>query len=51
MAEPNDRFPDESPPLGSWKRTYIATIALAIAIIALLWLLTATCNIPLGSAR
>ena len=27
-------------PLGSWPRTYAATIAVAIAVIALLWLLT-----------
>lgn len=51
MAEPTDRDAPESPPLGSWQRTYVATCALAVAVIALLWLLTATCNVPLGSAR
>ncbi len=39
------------PPLGSWPRTYAATIAVAIAVIALLWVLTAKWNVPLGSAR
>ena len=51
MVEPTDRFTDGAPPLGSWPRTYIATLVLAVVVIALLWLLTATCNIPLGSAR
>jgi hypothetical protein len=51
MAEPTDRTTDGSPPLGSWNRTYVATMALAVLVIALLWLLTATCNIPLGSAK
>ncbi|MFN6147582.1 MAG: hypothetical protein ACK5AL_14565 [Planctomycetota bacterium] len=43
--------PEPPPPLGSWRRTYAATIALALVVIALLWLLTALGNVPLGSAR
>lgn len=39
------------PPLGDWRRTYIATMVLATLVIVLLWLLTALCNVPLGSAR
>lgn len=41
----------EPPPLGSWRRTYAATIVLALVVIALLWLLTSLGNVPLGSAR
>jgi hypothetical protein len=46
-----DDVPGERPPLGSWARTYAATIALAVLMIALLWLLTAFGNTPLGAAR
>jgi hypothetical protein len=42
---------DERPPLGSWPRTYLLTMALAVVVMALLWLLTAYGNTPLGSAR
>jgi hypothetical protein len=41
----------EPPPFGSWPRTYAASIALAIVVIALLWLLTTYGNVPLGSVR
>lgn len=43
--------PEPPPPFGSWPRTYAATIALAIVVIALLWLLTTYGNVPLGSVR
>jgi hypothetical protein len=43
--------PEPPPPLGSWPRTYAATIGLAVLVIALLWLLTAFGNVPLGSVR
>ena len=42
---------DPPPPLGSWSRTYAATILLAIVVIVLLWLLTAQCNVPIQGAR
>jgi hypothetical protein len=42
---------DPRPPLGSWPRTYAASIALAIVVMLLLWWLTAAANTPLGSAR
>ena len=51
MTEPLDHNADGSPPLGSWQRTYLLTCLLACAVIGLLWLLTATSNIPLGSAK
>ncbi len=43
--------PEPQPPLGSWPRTYAATIGLAVLVIALLWLLTAFGNVPLGIVR
>lgn len=43
--------PEPPPPFGSWPRTYAATMALAVLVIALLWLLTAVGNVPLGSVR
>lgn len=52
MATPPTSAPDAPPPpLGTWTRTYVATMVLAVVVIACLWLLTATCNVPLGSAR
>lgn len=42
---------DPRPPLGSWPRTYAATIVLAIVVMLLLWWLTVAANTPLGSAR
>ena len=42
---------DPPPPFGSWARTYTLTLVLAVLVIACLWVLTATCNTPLGSAR
>jgi hypothetical protein len=50
-VDPNQAPSESPPPLGSWARTYWATIGLAVLVIALLWLLSATCNVPLGSAR
>lgn len=45
----DDRPSTEHPPLGSWPRTYALTIALAVLVIALLWLLTRFANKPLGA--
>jgi hypothetical protein len=38
MTDPSQ----EAPPLGSWPRTYMLVCAIAIAVIAILWWLTAT---------
>ena len=52
MVDAPSPAPAESrPPLGSWPRTYALTMVLACVVIALLWLLTAYGNTPLGSAR
>jgi hypothetical protein len=53
-AAPDPKGPnadEPAAPLGSWPRTYAATIALAIVVMLLLWWLTAAANTPLGSAR
>ena len=48
-TEPTD--PIDETPARSRARSYVATIVLAIVMIALLWLLTVNCNVPLGSVR
>ncbi|MBL8752846.1 MAG: hypothetical protein JNK15_06050 [Planctomycetes bacterium] len=51
QSDPSPTPKDPPPPFGSWARTYAASLVLAVAVIALLWLLTAFGNVPLGSAR
>ena len=52
MAATESSDPSEPrPPLGSWPRTYVATMVLAAVTIALLWALTAFGNTPMGSVR
>jgi hypothetical protein len=41
-----DPHVDERPPLGSWARLYLVTVAFAVACIALLYWFTAAFNIP-----
>lgn len=52
MAPASSHDPgDAPPPFGSWPRTYLLSMLLACVVMALLWLLTAYGNTPLGSAR
>ena len=48
---PSPQPHDEPPPLGSWSRTYAAVAAVAVLVMLLLWWLTATFQVPLGSAK
>ena len=49
-SDPSPQLQD-TPPFGSWARTYLAVAAAAVMVMAILWWLTAHFNTPLGSAK